>query len=144
MGQNNNLNGTLLVCTGPWFGQFGHFSWTIKSNSQKRHWVFKGFIPLPSQRTEINVYYRTVPGTWSFLVKAAPGKERTIVNLLTQLPLAVSLNPVTQFERILEQTERAELKSSISPYSMEALHITESVLWNGQPFAPESSSIIST
>lgn len=69
-----------------------------------------------------------MPGTWSFLVKAAPGKERTIVNLLTQLPLAVSLNPVTQFERILEQTERAELKSSISPYSMEALHITESVL----------------
>lgn len=55
-------------------------------------------------------------------------EKRTTVNLLTQLPLAVSLNPVTQFERILEQTERAELKSSISPYCMEALHITESVL----------------
>lgn len=103
--RNNNLNGTLLVCTGPWFGRFGHFNWAIKSNSQKRHQVFKGLIPLSSQRAEINVYYGTVPGTWSFLVNTAPGKKRTIVNLLTHFPLAVSLNPVTQFERILEQTE---------------------------------------
>lgn len=69
-----------------------------------------------------------MPGTWSFLVNTAPGKERTIVNLLTHFPLAVSLNPVTQFERILEQTESAELKSSIRPYSVKALHITGSVL----------------
>lgn len=55
-------------------------------------------------------------------------KKITAVNLLAHFPLAVSLNPVTQFERILEQTESAELKSSISPYSTKALHITGSVL----------------
>lgn len=85
-------------------------------------------ILLSSQRAEINVGYGTVPRTWSFLVSAAPGKKRTIVYLLTHFPLAVSLKPVTQFERILEQTESAELKSNISPYSVQPLHITGSVL----------------
>lgn len=63
-----------------------------------------------------------------FLLTLLLEKKRTIVNLLTHFPLAVSLNPVTQFERILEQTESAELKLSVSPYSMKALHITGSVL----------------
>lgn len=115
--RNNNFRRTLLVCTCPWFGQFGHFSWTIKSNSQKRHWDFKDLIPLSSQRAEINAYYGTVLGTWSFLVNAAHGKKRTTVNLLMRFPVAVSLNLVTQFERILERTEsqswnRAEVPTS--------------------------------
>lgn len=48
--------------------------------------------------------------------------ERSTANLLTPFPLAVSLNPVTQFGRILDQTESAELKSGVSPYSTTALH----------------------
>lgn len=63
-----------------------------------------------------------------FLLVLLLGKKRTIVHLLTHFPLAVSLKPVTQFERILEQTESAELKSNISPYFMKPLHITGSVL----------------
>lgn len=63
-----------------------------------------------------------------FLLTLLLEKKRTIVNLLMHFPLAVSLNPVTRFERILEQTESAELKSSISPHSMKAWRITGSVL----------------
>jgi len=63
-----------------------------------------------------------------FLLTLLLEKRSTVVNLLTRFPLAVSLNPVTQFGRILEQTESAKLKSGISPYSMKALHITGSLL----------------
>lgn len=83
--RNNNLNRTLLVCTVPWFGQFCHFSWTIKSNSQEKQWDFKCLIPLSSQRAEINVYYGTVPGTRSFLVSAAPGKQENYCTPLNAL-----------------------------------------------------------